>query len=122
MAFCGLSSVAAAGRMLFAFSRDDGIPGSRWLKVVSTGTARRPTRWPRSSSWPGCSRCSPFIVGTGTAIVIVTAISTIFLYAAYGVCIYLGATTTEWLDPPGLEPRPLVEAGRLRLRSSGSSS
>ena len=26
-----------------------------------------------------------------------TAISTIFLYAAYGVCIYLGATTTEWL-------------------------
>ena len=29
MAFCGLSSVASAGRMLFAFSRDDGIPGSR---------------------------------------------------------------------------------------------
>jgi amino acid transporter len=28
----------------------------------------------------------------------VTAISTIFLYAAYGVCIYLGATTTEWLE------------------------
>ena len=27
MAFCGLSSVAAAGRMLFAFSRDDGLPG-----------------------------------------------------------------------------------------------
>ena len=35
MAFCGLSSVAAAGRMLFAFSRDDGIPGSGWLKKVS---------------------------------------------------------------------------------------
>ena len=37
-----------------------------------------------------------FIVGTGTAIVIITAISTIFLYAAYGVVIYLGATTNEW--------------------------
>ena len=26
MWFCGLASVGAAGRMLFAFSRDDGIP------------------------------------------------------------------------------------------------
>ena len=26
-----------------------------------------------------------------------TAISTIFLYAAYGICIYLGATTKDWL-------------------------
>jgi hypothetical protein len=39
-----------------------------------------------------------FLAGGGTAIVIVTAISTIFLYAAYGLCIYLGATTREWLD------------------------
>src|SRR5205814_6444361 len=39
-----------------------------------------------------------FIVGTGTAIIIVTAISTIFLYAAYGVVIYLGATTSGWLE------------------------
>ena len=35
MAFCGLSSVASAGRMLYAFSRDDGLPGSGWLKKVS---------------------------------------------------------------------------------------
>ena len=35
MCFCGLSSVASAGRMLFAFSRDDGIPGSGWLKKRS---------------------------------------------------------------------------------------
>ena len=35
MSFCTLSSVASAGRMLFAFSRDDGVPGSRWLKKVS---------------------------------------------------------------------------------------
>jgi amino acid transporter len=37
-----------------------------------------------------------FVVGTGTAIVIITAISTIFLYAAYGICIYLGQATSEW--------------------------
>jgi len=35
MTFCGFSSIASAGRMLFAFSRDDGVPGSSWLKKVS---------------------------------------------------------------------------------------
>jgi len=28
MSLCGLASIAAAGRMLFAFSRDHGAPGS----------------------------------------------------------------------------------------------
>jgi amino acid transporter len=97
MSFCGLSSVAAAGRMLFAFSRDDGIPGSRWLKRVS-----HRFRTPANSlvaivivAW--LFSVAAGVVGGGTAIVIVTAISTIFLYAAYGICIYLGATTSDWL-------------------------
>ena len=97
MAFCGLSSVASAGRMLYAFSRDDGLPGAGWLKKVS-----HRYRTPANSliaivtvSW--LFTVAAFIVGTGTAIVIITAISTIFLYAAYGVVIYLGATTDEWL-------------------------
>jgi amino acid transporter len=98
MAFCGLSSVAAAGRMLFAFSRDDGLPASGWLKKVS-----KRYRTPANSltaivlvSW--LFTVAAFIVGTGTAIVIVTAISTIFLYAAYGIVIYLGATTNDWIQ------------------------
>jgi amino acid transporter len=98
MAFCGLSSVAAAGRMLFAFARDDGLPASGWLKRVS-----RRYRTPANSligivlvAW--LFTVAAFMVGGGTAIVIVTAISTIFLYAAYGVCIYLGATTSEWIS------------------------
>jgi amino acid transporter len=96
MAFCGLSSVASAGRMLYAFSRDDGLPGAGWLKKVS-----HRYRTPANSltaivvvSW--LFSAAAFIVGTGTAIVIITAISTIFLYAAYGVVIYLGATTQGW--------------------------
>jgi amino acid transporter len=83
--------------MLFAFSRDDGLPGAGWLKKVS-----HRYRTPANSliaivaiSW--LFSVAAFIVGTGTAIVIITAISTIFLYAAYGVVIYLGATTTDWL-------------------------
>jgi amino acid transporter len=97
MAFCGLSSVASAGRMLYAFSRDDGLPGAGWLKKVS-----HRYRTPANSltaivvvSW--LFSVAAFMVGTGTAIVIITAISTIFLYAAYGVVIYLGATTSGWL-------------------------
>jgi amino acid transporter len=103
MAFCGLSSVASAGRMLYAFSRDDGLPGSGWLKRVSR-RYRTPANsltaivlvswlftvaafWAGAQGGPG---------GGGIAIVIVTAISTIFLYAAYGVVIYLGATTEGW--------------------------
>ena len=85
MWFCGLASVAAAGRMLFAFSRDDGIPGSRLAEAVS-----HRYRTPANSliaiaviSW--LFTVATFIVGTGTAIVIITAISTIFLYAAYGL-------------------------------------
>jgi amino acid transporter len=97
MAFCGLSSVAAAGRMLFAFARDDGVPAAGWLKKVS-----HRYRTPANAligivvvAW--VFSVAAGIVGGGTAIIIVTAISTIFLYAAYGVCIYLGATTTDWL-------------------------
>ncbi len=97
MAFCGLSAVAAAGRMLYAFARDDGVPSSGWLKKVS-----HRYRTPANSligitvvAWVFTVLAG--VVGGGTAIVIVTAISTIFLYAAYGIAIYLGATTQEWL-------------------------
>ncbi len=97
MWFCGLSSIASAGRMLYAFSRDDGVPGSGWLKKVS-----RRYRTPANAlvaivviAW--LFSVAAFFVGKGTAVVIVTAISTIFLYAAYGICIYLGATTQDWL-------------------------
>jgi len=97
MWFCGLSSIAAAGRMLFAFARDDGVPGSGWLKKVS-----HRFRTPANSligitvvAWVFSVLAG--IVGGGTAIVIVTAISTIFLYAAYGIAIYCGVSTTDWL-------------------------
>jgi amino acid transporter len=98
MWFCGLSAIASAGRMLFAFSRDDGVPGSGWLKKVS-----HRYRTPANAltgivvvAW--LFTVAAFFVGRGTAVVIVTAISTIFLYAAYGIVIYLGATTQEWLS------------------------
>jgi amino acid transporter len=96
MWFCGLASLAAAGRMLFAFSRDDGIPGSGWLKRVSARYRTPGNALTAVAVVAWLFTVAAFIVGTGTAIVIITAISTIFLYAAYGVVIYLGATTQEW--------------------------
>lgn len=103
MTFCTLSSVASAGRMLFAFSRDDGVPASGWLKKVS-----HRYRTPVNSLITIVVVAFLFTVaafyvgalggpgGGGIAIVIVTAISTIFLYAAYGIPIYLGLTTEDW--------------------------
>ena len=96
MTFCGFSSIASAGRMLFAFSRDDGVPGSGWLKKVSK-------RWRTPSnaviaisvaSWllillvyvlTKALGGDPFFLIAG-----ITAVSTVLLYWAYGVCICLG--------------------------------
>ena len=104
MSFCTLASIASAGRMLFAFSRDDGVPGSGWLKKVSH-RYRTPTNalvtivvvaflFTVAAFYVGALGS---VGGGGIAIVIVTAISTIFLYAAYAIPIYLGLTTKPWL-------------------------
>lgn len=96
MTFCGFSSIASAGRMLFAFSRDDGVPGSGWLKKVS-----RRYRTPANAviaitvaSWLLIALIyvmtkalggDPFFLIAG-----VTGVSTVLLYWAYGLCIALG--------------------------------
>jgi len=107
MTFCGFSSIASAGRMLFAFSRDDGVPGSRWLKKVSPRF-----RTPSISvvtitvaSWLLIALIyvltkalggDPFFIIAG-----VTGVSTVLLYWAYGVCIALGL----WGDQSWREER-----------------
>jgi amino acid transporter len=98
MSFCGLSSVASAGRMLYAFARDDGMPASGWLKQVSHRYRTPANALIAMVVGAFILTVVAFIQGGGTAIVIVTAISTIFLYAAYGLTIFLGLTTTGWLQ------------------------
>jgi amino acid transporter len=95
MTFCGFSSIASAGRMLFAFSRDDGVPGSRWLKKVST-RFRTPSIAVVTitvASWLLIALIyvltkalggDPFFIIAG-----VTGVSTVLLYWAYGLCIGL---------------------------------
>ncbi len=105
MTFCGFSSIASAGRMLFAFSRDDGVPGSRWLKKVST-RFRTPSIAVVTitvASWLLIALIyvltkalggDPFFIIAG-----VTGVSTVLLYWAYGLVIFLGLRGDQsWRD------------------------
>jgi len=84
MWFCGLSSLTSNSRMVYAFARDGGMPGSRWLARVS------PTRQsPATAVW--VSALAAFVVVVwAEALAAVTALSTIALYASYALPIAVG--------------------------------
>jgi amino acid transporter len=84
MWFCGLASVTSNSRMLFAFARDGGLPGSRWLARVS------PTfQSPHVAVWTACA-AALVVALWGKALSAMTALSTIALYASYALPIALG--------------------------------
>jgi amino acid transporter len=80
-AFCGMASVTANSRMLYAFSRDGAVPGHKlWHRINPR------TRTPTNSIW-FCVTFS-FILAipsmwSGVAYAAVTSIATIGLYIAY---------------------------------------
>ncbi len=77
MWFCGLASVTANARMIFAFARDGGLPGSARLATVS------PTyRTPAVAVWVSVATAFVLAVYSGAFGVIVT-LSTIGLYVSY---------------------------------------
>jgi amino acid permease (GABA permease) len=79
--FCGMSSVTANSRMIYAFSRDGALPGSAfWHKV------NKRTRTPTNAIW--LAAAGAFILGlpylwNATAYAAVTSIAVIGLYIAY---------------------------------------
>ena len=79
MWFCGLSSVTSNSRMLFAFARDGGPPFARHLALVSD-RFRTPT-W---SVW-ACVAVAFALALWGRAYSVIVSISTIGLYASYGL-------------------------------------
>src|SRR5207302_9774002 len=85
--YCGMSSVTANSRMIYAFSRDGALPGSRfWHKV------NKRTRTPTNSIW--LAAVGAFILGlpylySPVAYYAVTSIAVIGLYIAYGIPIFL---------------------------------
>ncbi|HKO54496.1 MAG TPA: amino acid permease [Thermoanaerobaculia bacterium] len=85
MWLCGVASVTSMGRMWYAFARDDGMPGSRWLKRVS-GRHRTP-----HIAIIVTAVLSVLICLYAAAFAVITSISTICLYLAYGIPIWLNA-------------------------------
>ncbi len=79
--FCGMSSVTANSRMIYAFSRDGALPGSRIWHVVN-----KRTRTPTNAIW--LAAAGALILGlpylwNATAYAAVTSIAVIGLYIAY---------------------------------------
>jgi amino acid transporter len=83
MWLCGCSSISSMGRMWYAFARDGGMPGSRWIRRVSP-------RWgtPVHSIVITSVLCV-LISLYAAAFTVLTSISTITLYLAYGIPILL---------------------------------
>ncbi|HEX2783371.1 MAG TPA: amino acid permease, partial [Ilumatobacteraceae bacterium] len=104
--FCGLASVTANSRMIYAFSRDGALPGSKhWHKI------NKKTRTPTNSVWLGIvlsaivGASSLYVRGTGagrysTAFFAMTGICVIGLYIAYAIPIYLRLTNPDFQTGP----------------------
>ncbi|HQY15658.1 MAG TPA: amino acid permease [Ilumatobacteraceae bacterium] len=100
--FCGLASVTANSRMIYAFSRDGALPGSKfWHKV------NKKTRTPTNSVWFGVTLAA--LVGTlslyqkggfSTAFFALTGICVIGLYISYAIPIYLRLTNPDFVVGP----------------------
>jgi amino acid transporter len=84
MWFCGLSSVTSNSRMLFAFARDGGLPFSKRLARVSP-------RYKSPSTAVWVSAAMALVVALWSeAYSSMVALSTLALYASYGVPIVCG--------------------------------
>ena len=98
---CGLATVTSASRMIFAFSRDGGLPGSSALAKVS------PTyRTPVAAIWTSAVLSVLFVWGSSlvsvagtSAYTIVVSCTVIFLFLSFTVPIVLGLLawgTPKW--------------------------
>jgi amino acid transporter len=83
MWLCGLASITSMSRMWFAFARDGGMPGHAFIRQVS-----HKRRTPVNSILVTCTLAALMLLWSG-AFYVVTAISVIFLYWAYGIPIFL---------------------------------
>ncbi|MEA2505801.1 MAG: hypothetical protein QOH48_419 [Actinomycetota bacterium] len=91
--YCGMSSVTANSRMIYAFSRDGALPGSEFWHRIN-----KRTRTPTNSIW--LATVGAFILGvpylwSPVAYFAVTSIAVIGLYIAYAIPILLRLINDE---------------------------
>ena len=102
---CGLATVTSASRMLFAFSRDDGMPlGSKALASVSPKY-----RTPVNAIWTATVLCILYVILAlsikldGTSIYVIVVNSTlVFLFLSFTIPLVAGLMTygtAKWPNP-----------------------
>jgi len=109
--FCGLASVTANSRMIYAFSRDGALPGSSFWHRIN-----HRTRTPTNSIWLGVTLAAAVGLvsiyqrgGVSTAFFALTGICVIGLYISYAIPIFLR------LRNPDFRPGPWNLRGHHRL-------
>ncbi|MEK8026942.1 amino acid permease [Pseudaquabacterium rugosum] len=81
---CGLAAVTSSSRMMYAFARDGGLPGSRWLKQV-----HHVHRTPGAAIWV-TAVLAIAITLYGDAFTVLSAGSAVFLFISYAMPIAAG--------------------------------
>ena len=101
--FCGMASVTANSRMIYAFSRDNGLPGSKYWHRIN-----RKTRTPTNSLWLGVVLSaiagSLTLIQTKKAIPVaffaLTLMCVIGLYISYIIPVYLRLRNPDFQKGP----------------------
>jgi amino acid transporter len=85
---CGLATVTSASRMLFAFSRDDGVPGASKALATVSATYRTPV----NAIWTAAVMCILYVVlammikvGETSIYVIVVNSTLVFLFLSFTI-------------------------------------
>ncbi len=101
--FCGLASVTANSRMIYAFSRDGGLPGSSlWHKINPK------TRTPTNAVWlgvvvsgvVGALSLLQSDAGVSVAFFALTGICVVGLYISYVIPVFLRLRNSEFVQGP----------------------
>ncbi|MGH2934780.1 MAG: amino acid permease, partial [Gaiellaceae bacterium] len=87
--FCGLASLTAASRMMFAFSRDGAVPGGRTLFRKVSRTHRVPVNAVIAIAVLSWALMIPTYWNNTIGYLVGTSIAVIGLYIAYGIPIFL---------------------------------
>jgi amino acid transporter len=100
--FCGLASVTANSRMIYAFSRDRGLPGSKLWHQINPKT-----RTPTNAVWLGVilSALTGLLTllqfsGVPIAFFAMTGICVVGLYISYIIPVYLRLTNPDFQKGP----------------------
>ncbi len=100
--FCGLASVTANSRMIYAFSRDGGLPGSKWWHKINPKT-----RTPTNAVWLGVVTSG--VVGAlsliqkdsySVAFFALTGICVVGLYISYVIPVFLRLRNPDFQQGP----------------------